>query len=252
MQTFRLISRLDIKGPNLIKGVQLEGLRVIGDPAKYAKKYYDCGIDELIYIDVVASLYGRNTLLDVVKNTSSQVFVPLTVGGGIRMVDDVEGLLRAGADKVCLNTAAIKDKFFISEIANRFGSQCCVVEVQGKRTSNGKWTALFDNGRENSGLDAISWASEAVDLGAGEVLVTSVDQEGTRNGMDIELIKLISATVDVPVISSGGVGTPKDIISAYYQGGVDAVAVGDILHNDRYSIQEIKRSLDLVGISVRL
>jgi imidazole glycerol-phosphate synthase subunit HisF len=252
MQTFRLISRLDIKGPNLIKGVQLEGLRVIGDPAKYAKKYYDCGIDELIYIDVVASLYGRNTLLDVVKNTSLQVFVPLTVGGGIRMVDDVEGLLRAGADKVCLNTAAIKDKFLISEIANRFGSQCCVVEVQGKRTSNGKWTALFDNGRENSGLDAVSWASEAVDLGAGEVLVTSVDQEGTRSGMDIELIKLISAAVDVPVISSGGVGAPKDIISAYYQGGVDAVAVGDILHNNRYSIQEIKHSLDLVGISVRL
>ena len=251
MRQFRLISRLDIKGPNLIKGVQLEGLRIIGKPSDYARKYYDAGIDELIYMDVVASLYGRNSLKEVVESTASQIFVPLTVGGGIRSVEDVEGLLRVGADKICLNTAAIKNKRLITDIANRFGSQCCVVEIQAKSIGVESWISLFDNGRENSGLDALKWAREVVDCGAGEIVITSVDKDGTRTGMDMKLIKLVSDLVAVPVIGSGGIGSPKDIVSALKCSNIDAIAVGDILHNERFSIKEIKHYLKLNKISVR-
>ena len=251
MRQFRLISRLDIKGPDLIKGVQLEGLRIIGNPSDYARKYYESGIDELIYIDVVASLYGRNNLKEVVEKTASQIFVPLTVGGGIRCVDDVEGLLRVGADKICVNTAVIKDKTLINDIANRLGSQCCVVEIQAKSVGSKKWIALYDNGRENSGLDVIKWAQDAVSQGAGELIITSVDRDGTRTGMDLELLKLISSLVDVPVIGSGGVGDPQDIVSAVEYSGVDAIALGDILHNKRFSIEEIKNYLKLNNVGVR-
>lgn len=251
IRPFRLISRLDIKGPNLIKGVQLEGLRIIGKPADYAKKYYESGIDELIYMDVVASLYGRNSLKEVVESTASQIFVPLTVGGGIRSVEDVEGLLRVGADKICLNTAAIKNKYLITDIANRFGAQCCVVEIQAKSIGVENWVSLFDNGRENSGLDVLKWAKEVVDCGAGEIVITSVDKDGTRTGMDMKLIKLVSDLVDVPVIGSGGIGSPQDIVSALEYSNIDAIALGDILHNERFSIKEIKHHLKLNKISVR-
>ncbi len=176
----RLIARLDIKGPNLIKGVHLEGLRVIGDPQLFAQKYYQDGADELIYIDSVASLYGRNNLVDIVKHTAQNIFIPLTVGGGVRSVEDANLLLRSGADKVAINTACMSNPSLINELANRFGSQCVVLSIEAKKTSKGHWEAYTDNGREKTGKDVLSWVLEAVERGVGEVLLTSVDQEGTK------------------------------------------------------------------------
>lgn len=248
----RVIPRLDIKGSNLIKGVQLEGLRVIGDPGKFARYYYESGADELIYSDVVASLYGRNSLLDILAKTAADVFIPLTVCGGVRNVGDVEILLRHGADKIGVNSAAIQRPQLITEISSMFGAQCCVVEIQAKYFGQGRWLALYDNGRENSGLDAVDWACEAMTRGAGELLVTSIDRDGSRKGMDLELISSISSRATVPVIASGGVGHPKDICDAVVQSSIDAVGIGDLLHFERSSIQEIKEYVTQHGVDVRL
>lgn len=248
----RIIPRLDIKGHNLIKGVQLEGLRIVGDPEKFAQKYYEEGADELFYSDVVASLYGRNNLLDMVAKTAKQVFIPLTVGGGIRSVDDVEALLKCGADKISVNSAAIKRPALISEISSRFGAQCCVVEVQAKVFGKGKWMALYDNGRENSDRDAIDWACEAMERGAGELLITSIDRDGSRRGMDLDLLSKISSIAGVPLIASGGVGSPSDVCDAVDRAVVDAVAIGDLLHFGRASIREVKEYVSRKGIDVRL
>jgi cyclase len=184
MSNVRLIARLDIKGPNLIKGVQLEGLRVVGDPQEYARRYYEQGADELLYIDIVASLYGRSKLTEIVRKAAHDVFVPMTVGGGIRTVDDVTDLLRAGADKVAINTAAVHRPDLISEVARRFGSQCMVLSIEAKQQSPGHWEVYTDCGRERSGVSAIEWARRGVELGAGEILVTSIDMEGTRKGSE--------------------------------------------------------------------
>ena len=208
MMPTRLIPRLDVKGKNLIKGIHLEGLRVIGDPQAFARKYYEDGADELLYVDVVASLYGRNSLHDIVRRTAQDVFVPLTVTGGLRSVDDVREMLRAGADKVGINTAATKRPELIREVARKFGSQCMVLSIEAKRTSAGKWEAFTDNGREPTGLDVVEWAQRGVELGAGEILLTSVDQEGTRDGFDTDLIAAVASVVPVPVIASG-VAVPR-------------------------------------------
>ena len=247
----RLIARLDIKGPNLVKGIHLEGLRVIGDPAEHAMRYYSEGIDELIYVDIVASLYGRNNLVEVVERTASQIFVPLTVGGGIRSLDDVHRLLRAGADKVAINTAAVSDPALITEASHTYGSQCIVLSIEAKRRRDRPgWEAYTDTGRERSGVDAVEWATRGVELGAGEILLTSVDAEGTRRGFDLALVDAIGPRVPVPVIVSGGAGSVADI-GAAIDHGADAVAVASMLHYRRHSVGAIKDGLSALGHSVR-
>lgn len=247
----RLIARLDIKGPNLIKGVHLEGLRVIGDPQIFATKYYEAGADELLYMDTVASLYGRNNLTDIVRHAARNVFVPMTVGGGIRSVDDVKDILRAGADKVAINTAASKHPGLITEVSRRFGSQCMVLSIEAKRVGPDKWEAFTDNGRERTGRDVLEWARQGCELGAGEILLTSVDQEGTRRGFEIPLVLAVSQAVPIPVIASGGMGEMKHLVEVANEGKADAVAMADILHYGRMSLEQIRHEALGSGIAVR-
>lgn len=251
MSGIRLIARLDIKGPNLIKGVHLEGLRVIGDPQEYARHYYEQGADELIYMDVVASLYGRNSLHDIVRRSAHDVFVPLTVGGGVRSVDDVREILRAGADKVAINTAATKRPALIAEVARKFGSQCMVLSVEAKRQKDGGWAVYTDNGRERTGMDVLEWVRRGVELGAGEILLTSIDQEGTREGFDYELVRAVSELVPVPVIASGGMGSVAHLLEVVEKGCADAVAMADVLHYKRLSLPEIRAAALAAGLEVR-
>ena len=247
----RLIARLDIKGPNLIKGIHLEGLRVIGDPQEYAQKYYEQGADELIYIDIVASLYGRSKLPEIVSRTAENVFVPLTVGGGIRNIEDVRELLRAGADKVAINTAAVQRPSLINEVSRRFGSQCMVLSIEAKKQSDTMWEVYTDSGREKTGIDVVDWAKEGVEQGAGEILLTSIDYEGTRKGFDIDLIKKITDAVNIPVIASGGMGSEEHLRFAIEEGGADAIAMADILHYERSTINLIREEANKAGIGVR-
>jgi len=247
----RLIARLDIKGPSLIKGIHLEGLRVIGDPQEYARRYYEQGADELVYMDIVASLYGRNSLHDIVRRTAHDVFVPLTVGGGLRSVDDVRKILRAGADKVAINTAVVQRHELIREVAHVFGSQCMVLSIEAKRQGKDHWEVYTDNGRERTGLDVVDWACRGVELGAGEILLTSVDQEGTRKGFDCDLVRAVSDAVSVPVIASGGMGSAEHLVEVVQQGHADAAAMADILHYNRSTISEIRSSARAAGINVR-
>ncbi|MBU2044088.1 MAG: imidazole glycerol phosphate synthase cyclase subunit [Candidatus Omnitrophica bacterium] len=226
----RIIPRLDIKGPNLVKGVHLEGLRVLGKAEDFASKYYTDGADELIYIDVVASLYGRENLLEIVRRAAQNIFIPLTAGGGIRTIEDIRELLRAGADKVAINTAAIRNPIFISEAAKVFGSQCIVISIEAKFRSEGKYEALTDNGREKTEKDVFDWAQQAVSLGAGELLITSIDKEGTGRGYDLGLIKMISESVPVPVIACGGAGKTEHFLEVIETGHADAVSAASIFH----------------------
>lgn len=249
--SLRLIARLDIKVPNLVKGIQLEGLRVMGDPAEHAVRYYEQGIDELLYVDIVASLYERNSLVEFVERTAARIFVPLTVGGGIRTADDIHKLLRAGADKVAINTAAVRRPEFIREASRIFGSQCIVLSVEAKRRGDGGWEAYTDNGREKSGLDALEWIQTAVDLGAGEILLTAVDKEGMRKGFDLELLEAIATKVPIPVIASGGAGNAKHLTDAV-SAGADAVAVASVLHYGTYTVGSLKSELAKQGLSVRM
>jgi cyclase len=226
----RIIARLDIKGPNLVKGIHLEGLRVVGKPERQARRYYEAGADELIYMDVVASLYGRNSLLDFVERTARDVFVPLTVGGGLRTVDDIRSVLRAGADKVAVNTAAIARPEFITEAARVFGASTIVVSIAAIRQANGTYLAYTDGGREHTGVEVIGWAERAEQLGAGEILITSVDREGTGKGLDLELTRAVSRRVSIPVIAAGGAGTCEHVREAAVCGEADAVALASLLH----------------------
>ncbi len=251
MSNVRLVARLDVKGPNLIKAVHLEGLRVVGDPQEFARRYYEQGIDELIYIDIVASLYGRSKLTEIVRRTAHDVFVPMTVGGGIRSVEDVRELLRAGADKVAINTAAVQRPELVTEVARRFGSQCMVLSIEAKRQAPGRWEVFTDCGRERSGVDAVEWARRGVELGAGELLVTSIDQEGTRKGYDVELTRAISSAVSVPVIASGGYGRPADLVDVVVQGGANAVAIADAFHFGRTTIAQVRTEARQSGLSLR-
>lgn len=250
MNKLRLISRLDIKSPNLVKGRQFEGLRKIGDPNDFAIKYYEEGIDEIFYEDIVASLYERNSLVDIIEKTSENIFVPLTVGGGLRTIKDVSDVLKAGADKVAINTAAIKDPNFISEVSNKFGSQCMILSIQAKKRENG-WEALYDNGREKSNLDVIEWAIKGEKNGAGEIILTSVDNDGMGNGFDTELIKSVANEIKVPVIISGGMGKLTDVSNVIKSSNVDAVAIGRSLHYNTFSIKDIKEHCIKEGIQTR-
>jgi len=236
----RIIPRLDIKGPNLVKGIHLEGLRVLGRPHAFAKHYYDKGADELFFQDVVASLYGRNSMEDIIRATANEIFIPLTVSGGIRTIEDINKVLRCGADKVAINTAAISNKSFIRESSEKFGSSTIVVAIEVIKERNGKYLAYTDNGREFTGVDAIEWAEEAVELGAGELVVTSVDHEGTGEGFDLELLGNVSQRVGVPVIGHGGAGNTEHVKELFNQTNVDGVTLASILHynlikNDTFS-----------------
>jgi len=226
----RIIPRLDIKGPNVVKGVSLEGLRVVGRPELFARIYYEEGADELLYMDAVASLYGRNSLEAIVRRTAEALFIPLTVGGGIRTIDDIRVLLRAGADKVAINTAAIRGPNLINEAVRQFGSQCIVVSIEARSIGADRYECLTDYGRERSGLDAFQWAREAVNRGAGEILLTSVDRDGGGTGFDLELIRPVADAVDVPVIASGGAGRVEHVRAAIETGKADAVCIGSMLH----------------------
>lgn len=251
MTRLRLIPRLDIKGPNLIKGVHLEGLRVLGNPQDFARRYYAAGADELVYVDVVASLYGRNSLHDIICNTADDIFVPLTVVGGLRSVDDVRGVLLAGADKVGINTAATKRPELIREVSETFGSQCMVLSIEAKQVGVGKWEVYTDNGRERTGLDVVEWAAQGASLGAGEVLLTSVDREGTREGYDLDLIAAVSAAIgSVPLIASGGMGSTADAVAAGHR-GADALAIADALHYNRLELADVRQVVADAGFSVR-
>ena len=248
----RLIARLDIKGPNLIKGIHLEGLRVVGDPQQFARRYYERGADELIYMDIVASLYQRNSLKDIVSRTARDVFIPMTVGGGIRSVDDVRDMLRAGADKVAINTAAVRRPELITEVSRRFGSQCMVLGIEAKKRPGGAgWEAFTDNGREHTGLDVVEWARRATALGAGEILLTSVDQEGTRKGFDVALVKAVVEATNIPVIASGGMGSLEHLADVCKRGGADAVAMADVLHYNRLDLPDIRAYARAQGLNVR-
>jgi len=251
LRNLRLIARLDIKGSNLIKGIHLEGLRVLGNPNEFALDYYEQGIDELIYMDCVASLYGRNHLGEIIKSAAKNIFVPMTVGGGIRSIDDATEILRSGADKVAINTAAVATPDLVNDISRRFGSQCMVLSIEAKKISENKWEVYTDNGRERSGRDVVEWARACELQGAGEILLTSIDQEGTRKGFDIELVKAVSGSVDIPVIASGGMGAPEDITRVVREGMADAVAMADILHYKRSTVAELRGIAKEAGLGVR-
>ncbi len=251
MSNTRLIARLDVKGPTLIKGVHLEGLRVLGDPQEYTKRYYAQGADELIYMDIVASLYGRSKLTEIVRRAAEDVFIPMTVGGGIRNIEDVRDLLGAGADKVAINTAAVHRPDLIREVARRFGSQCMVLSIEAKQQGPGHWEVYTDCGRERSGIDVVEWARKGEALGAGEILVTSIDREGTRQGFDLELTRAITSAVGIPVIASGGMGKASDLVDVVTQGKADAVAMADVLHYERATLGELRQAAQSAGIQVR-
>lgn len=228
----RIIARLDIKGPNLVKGIHLEGLRVLGKPEEFAEYYYRQGADELMYQDVVASLYGRNSLHEIISRTAKQNFIPLTVGGGLRSIDDIRKVLRSGADKVALNTAAIKRPQLIREAARMFGSSTVVVAIEAIRQPDGRYLAYTDNGREHTGVEVTAWAQKAEELGAGEIALTSVDREGTGTGFDMELITTVAERLSIPVIVHGGAGTTEHLCTVLRVPDVDAVAISSIVHYD--------------------
>lgn len=228
--SIRVIARLDIKGPNLVKGIHFEGLRVLGKPEQFARYYYEAGVDEMMYVDVVASLYNRNSLQDIISRTAKEIFIPLTVAGGIRTIDDIREILRAGADKVSLNTAAIKRPEIIKEASRKFGSSTIVVTIEAIKQEDGRYLAYADNGREYTGIEVLSWARKVEELGAGEIVISSVDHEGTGLGFDITLTKLIAEAVSIPVIAHGGAGCIEDIKSVILDGKADAIAIASMLH----------------------
>ena len=223
----------------------------MGDPQEFALRYYEGGADELIYMDIVASLYGRNNLSDIVSRAAENVYIPITVGGGIRSVEDARHILRSGADKVAVNTAAIAKPELISEIAHRFGTQAMVLSIEAKQVAPGRWEAYTDNGRERTGIDVVEWAAKGVALGAGEILLTSVDREGTRKGFDVGLVKAVSTAVSVPVIASGGMGGTDDMLNVVAEGKADAVAMADILHYNRATLNNIRQVALDSKLSVR-
>lgn len=230
MKYIRIIPRLDIKGPNLVKGIHLEGLRVLGKPEDFARLYFEQGADELIYQDTVASLYQRNNLTEIVTRTSENIFIPLTVGGGIRTLEDINSVLRAGADKVSINTSATGNPDFINQASRAFGSSTIVVAVEAIRQMDYSYQAYTDNGREYTGMEVLTWVKEAEERGAGEILLTSIDREGTGNGYDLDLIKIVSDAVTIPVIAHGGAANVSHIMDAINRAGADAVAIASMLH----------------------
>ncbi len=246
----RIIARLDIKNSNLIKSINFEGLKVLGNPNKFAKKYYEEGADELIFMDLVASLYNRNSLHDIIKKASENIFIPFTVGGGIRTIDDALKIFDSGADKIAVNTAAVKNPKLINNLAKRFGSQAIVASIEAKKQNN-MWEVYIESGREHTGVNVENWVKKVSDLGAGEILITSVDREGTNKGFDTELLKLITSKTNLPVIASGGFGKLKDIKEALIESKVDAIAIADAIHYNKFNIRDIRSEALNLNLKVR-
>ena len=251
MLTKRIIPCLDVKDGRVVKGVNFVNLRDEGDPVELANYYDEEGADELVFLDITASHEERNIILDIAEETASQVFMPFTIGGGIRTVDDMRSILVAGADKVSINSAAVKNPEIISDGARKFGSQCIVVAIDAKRNDNDSWEVYIHGGRKPTGLDVIEWAEKAENLGAGEILLTSMDCDGTKDGYDIELLKEIEKVVSIPVIASGGAGKPVHLKEALLQGKADAVLAASIFHEKEYSIAKVKKYLAEQGIPIR-
>ena len=247
----RVISRLDIKGHDLIKGVKFEGLRVLGCPIESANLYYREGIDEILCIDTVASLYGRNNAVNLVKEISKNVFLPITVCGGIRTIDDARNIIKNGADKIAINTAAVKNQNLISELAEEFGSQSIVLSVEAKKISPSKWEVYTNSGRDRTGLDVKDWIKKGVKLGAGSVLLTSIDNDGTQKGFDIGLCSEIYKICEAPLVISGGMGKIEDIIPIAEQFELSGVAMGSALHYDNLKISKLKKQLLNMGCKIR-
>ncbi|MBI4666300.1 MAG: imidazole glycerol phosphate synthase subunit HisF [Nitrospinae bacterium] len=248
----RIIPCLDVKGGRVVKGVQFVNLRDAGDPVEIAAMYDRQGADELTFLDITASHEERNIILDVVARTAEQVFMPLTVGGGVRTQEDIHNLLRAGADKVGINTAAVKDPDFVRQAAERFGSQCIVVAIDAKRKEGGGWEVFTHGGRTPTGLDAVEWAVRMERMGAGEILLTSMDADGSKEGYDLELTRAVSRAVTIPVIASGGVGTLEHLYEGLTYGEADAALAASIFHFREHTIGEAKRYLSERGVCVRL
>jgi imidazole glycerol-phosphate synthase subunit HisF len=247
----RIIPCLDVKDGRVVKGVNFIGLKDAGDPAEIAKRYDLEGADEVCFLDITASHEERKILLDVVERTAEQVFIPLTVGGGIRTLEDIRALLKAGADKVSINTAAVGDPAFVKKAAARFGSQCIVVAVDAKRSGRG-WEIYTHGGRKATEIDAIAWAKRMEECGAGEILLTSMDRDGTKEGYDLELTRSISDAVQIPVIASGGAGTLEHLYQGFVEGRADAVLAASIFHYREFSIRQAKEYLRSRGVPVRL
>jgi len=252
MNKKRVIARVDVKNEFVIKGIHLEGLRKVGDPNELAKKYYEAGVDEIIFMDAVAAYYDRNSLSHIIEKACDDVFVPITVGGGIRTIEDIQTALNSGADKVAINTKAVQDPDFIERASKVFGSQCIVASIDAKRVGDGKWEAYVDNGREPTGLDVIEWAKEVEQLGAGEIMLTSIDAEGTKKGFDRDLNNAVCNAVAIPVISSGGAGKTSHVIELMEAAEVDAVAVASLVHYELASIEELKNDILSKGFKVRV
>jgi cyclase len=250
MTTRRLVVCLDMKGGRVVKGVSFEGLRDVGDPVVLARRYEEEGADELVFLDVSASEEERATLWDVATRTAEQVFIPLTIGGGIGSLEDMNRALRAGADKVALNSAAVKDPSIITSCAKAVGSQCVVVSIDAKREGDG-WRVFTHGGKRATGLDAVAWAKQAVALGAGEVLITSIDRDGQRSGYDLELTRTIADAVDVPVIASGGAGNAQHLVDAFVEGHAEAALLAGILHDGTTTVGALKAGLASAGLDVR-
>ena len=252
MNKIRVIARIDVKNEYVIKGIHLEGLRKIGNPNKLAKKYYDEGIDEIIFMDAVAAYYDRNSLSEIIQKSCQDVFIPITVGGGIRNIEDIQIALNSGADKVAINTQAINTPEFITKASKIFGSQCIVSSIVAKKIAVNKWEAYIDNGREPTGKDVVEWAKEIEYLGAGEIMLTSIDKEGTKKGFDIELNQVVSEAISIPIISSGGMKNSDDAVELLLNSNIDAIATASTLHYKLESIDDIKHKLTQNNIKVRV
>lgn len=252
MKTVRIIPRLDVKGTHVVKGIQTEGLRIVGDPAELASSYYRDGADEILYMDIVASLYGRNLDFDQLKSVANGIYIPLTVGGGIRSIQDINNALRAGADKVAINTFAVACSEFLQEAVHYFGSQCIVLSVEAKKISEYSWEVYTEGGRERTSLDVLNWVRRAIDLGVGEIIVTSIDQDGSKKGYDIELVKQVADISPVPVIAHGGAGDASDMLRVIRQGGADAVSASSLFHYSLACISDVKHSLSVNNIPIRI
>ena len=252
----RIIPCLDVDNGRVVKGVKFLNIRDAGDPVEVAKRYDEQGADEIAFLDITASSNNRKTLVSVVEKVASQVFIPLTVGGGIRSISDIKNMLKAGADKVSINTAAVKNPDFVRDATKQFGSQCIVVAIDAKRikheSDEQSWEVYTHGGRNNTGIDVVAWAKKMADIGAGEILLTSMDKDGTKDGFDIELTKTISKTVNIPVIASGGVGNLNHLAEGILNGRADAVLAASIFHFGKYTIADVKKSLSEKNIEVRL
>ena len=252
MLTQRIIACLDVKDGRVVKGTRFVNLRDAGDPVALASRYEADGADEIVYLDISATDEGRQTLLDLVSRTAERLFIPLTVGGGMRSVDDIASALRAGADKTAVNSAAVRRPELLSEASERFGSQCVVASIDARRkVGSDRWEVYVNGGREPTGLDAVEWAARCAELGAGEILLTSIDRDGARSGYDIELLSRVAAVVSVPLVASGGAGSAQDVVDAFDRGGADAALLAGILHDGTTDIRSVKDALAAADIVVR-